>query len=341
MVNEATMLAAVFEGQGQLALKQVPVPRLAQPEDVLLQVEGAGICGTDVHILEVPPGHPATPGAVLGHEYVARVLEVGEGVVHLRPGDRVVVAPNLYCGLCPACQEGRPNQCADFTTLGIYLNGGFARYNVAPERALHRIADRVPLEDAVFTELLSCVVGGTSKVKVQPGEKVAILGAGPVGLMFALFFRAAGAGQVILSDVAPFRLELARRAGFDTVNAREQDTVAAIREATGGGADVVVDAVGSLFAQAVEVAAVGGRIVLFGMNQQARPQVSQYDITRKDLTVYGSFIGINTFPQTIKLLESGVLKPSVFLTHKLPLAEIEKGLDAMRAGEAIKVLIVP
>jgi len=103
----------------------------------------------------------------------------------------------------------------------------------------------------------------------------------------------------------------------------------------------VVDAVGALFGQAIEVAAVGGKIVLFGMNQQARPAISQYDITRKELTVYGTFIGINTFPTTIKMLESGVIKPSVFLTHQLPLADIEKGFAAMRAGEAIKVLIIP
>jgi (R,R)-butanediol dehydrogenase/meso-butanediol dehydrogenase/diacetyl reductase len=341
MTAKKTMLAAVFEGQGKLSLKKVAVPGIATPEDVLLQVEGAGICGTDVHILEVPPGHPATPGAILGHEYVARVLEVGEAVTHFKPGDRVVVAPNLYCGLCPACQQGRPNQCADFTTLGIYLNGGFAKYNVAPERALHKIADSVPIEDAVFTELLSCVVGGTSRVKLQPGESVAILGAGPVGLMFAVFFKAAGAGRIILSDIAPYRLKLAQDAGFDTVNAKEKDSTAYIRERTSGGADVVVDAVGALFSQAIDVAAVGGRVVLFGMNQTAKPAVSQYDITRKDLTVYGSFIGINTFPTTIKMLESGVLKPSVFLTHKLPLAEIEKGFAAMRAGQAIKVLILP
>ena len=341
MTAKKTMLAAVFEGQGKLNLKRVAVPSLATSEDVLLEVEGAGICGTDVHILEVPPGHPATPGAILGHEYVARVLEVGEAVTHFKPGDRVVVAPNLYCGLCPACQQGRPNQCADFTTLGIYLNGGFAKYNVAPERALHKIADSVPIEDAVFTELLSCVVGGTGRVRLQPGETVAILGAGPVGLMFAVFFKAAGAGKIILSDVAPYRLKLAQDAGFDVVNAKEKDSTAYIRERTAGGADVVVDAVGSLFSQAIDVAAVGGKVVLFGMNQTAKPAVSQYDITRKDLTVYGSFIGINTFPTTIKMLESGVLKPSIFLTHKYPLAEIEKGFAAMRAGQAIKVLILP
>lgn len=335
------MLAAVFEGEGRLSLKQVPVPAIQKPDDVLLQVEGAGICGTDVHILEVPPGHPATPGAILGHEYVGQVLAVGAGVKNLRPGDRVVVAPNLYCGLCAYCRAGRPNQCQDFTTLGIYLNGGFARYNVAPERACHKIKPDLPTDEAVFTELLSCVIGGTERVRLQPGESVAVLGAGPVGLMFALAFKAAGAGKLIVTDVSPYRLEFARRIGVDAALDAHGDIVTAIRNLTAGGADVVVDAVGSLFPQAVPVATKGGKIVLFGMNQQARPTVSQYDVTRNELTVYGTFIGINTFPVAIKMLESGVLRPSVLISHRLPLARIAEGIELLRRGEAIKVVVTP
>jgi len=162
-----------------------------------------------------------------------------------------------------------------------------------------------------------------------------------VGLIFALCFRAAGAGQIILTDVAPQRLAAAERAGFITLDARQGDPVAAIRERTEGGADVVVDAVGTLLDQAVAAAAVWGRVVLFGMNQQAQPTVRQYDITRRELTLYGTFIGVHTFPTAIQMVESGVLRPSVFLTHTLPLAEIERGLEAMRRGEAIKVLIRP
>jgi len=338
---EPTMLAAVFEGEGRLALKQMPVPTIQKPDDVLLQVEGAGICGTDVHILEVPPGHPATPGAILGHEYVGRVLEIGAGVKNLRPGDRVVVAPNLYCGLCAYCRAGRPNQCQDFTTLGIYLNGGFARYNVAPERACHQIKPDLPTDEAVFTELLSCVIGGTERVRLQPGESVAVLGAGPVGLMFALAFKAAGAGKLIVTDVSPYRLEFARKIGVDAALDARGDIVTAIRNLTNGGADVVVDAVGALFPQAVQVATKGGKIVLFGMNQQARPTVSQYDITRNELTIYGTFIGINTFPVAIKMLESGVLRPSVLISHRLSLARLAEGIELLRRGEAIKVVVTP
>jgi (R,R)-butanediol dehydrogenase/meso-butanediol dehydrogenase/diacetyl reductase len=337
-----TMLAAVFEGEGKLAIKEMPVPRIEKEGQVLLEVEGCGICGTDVHILDVPPGHPATPGTILGHEYVGRVKEVGPGVVNLLPGDRVVVAPNLYCGLCAYCRAGRPNQCESFTTLGVYLHGGFAKYNLAPESACFKISPDLPLEEAAFTELLSCCVGGSERVRLQPGETVAVLGCGPVGLVFILIFKAAGAGKIIASDISPFRLDYARKVGADiVVNPREQDLPAVVHEATGLGADVVVDAVGSLLGQAVDVACKGGKIVLFGMDQQARPQVSQYDATRNELTVYGTFIGINTFPTAIKMLQSGAVRPSVLLSEVLPVSEFPEALELLRAGEAIKIIITP
>ncbi|MCL6432536.1 MAG: alcohol dehydrogenase catalytic domain-containing protein [Anaerolineae bacterium] len=339
---EGTMLAVVFAGPGEPRLEQRPVPTVRAPDDVLLEVEGAGICGTDLHILEDPPGHPATRGVILGHEYVGRVVEAGPAVADLRPGDRVVVAPNLACGFCAACLAGRPNQCARFTTLGIYLDGGFARYNVAPRRALHRISPELPTEEAVFAELLSCIVGGTARTGLEPGEDVAILGGGPVGLLFALVLRGMGAGRIFVVDLVPRRLEAAAWIGCEPVDARSGGAVAQIRERTGGrGVDVAVDAVGSLFDQAVDVAAVGGRVVLFGMNDRARPAVHQYDITRRELSVLGTYIGTHTFPKAIRMLERGVVRPSVLLSAAMPLSEAPQAFDLLRRGEAIKIMLRP
>ncbi len=339
---EKTMLAAVFVGPGRLEMQERPVPQVRAADEVLLEVEGAGICGTDLHILEVPPGHPATPGAILGHEYVGRVLAVGSAVSDYQPGDRAVVAPNLACGSCAACLAGRPNQCGHFTTLGIYLDGGFARYNVAPRGTLHRISHELPVEEAVFAELLSCVIGGSSRTGLEPGEDVAILGAGPVGLVFALVLRAMGAGRIFASDMVPLRLEMAGRIGCEPIDVRQGNAVEQIRERTGGeGVQVVIDAVGSLADQAVDVAAVGGRVVLFGMNDRARPALHQYDVTRKELSLLGTFIGIHTFPKAIRMLERGVVKPSVLLSAVVPLAEAPAAFERLRRGEAIKIMLKP
>jgi len=336
------MPAIVFQGEGRWALEERSVPAVRNPDDVLLQVEACGICGTDLHILEVPPGHPATPGVILGHEVIGRVVEAGPAVTHLRPGDRVAVAPNLYCGVCRFCQRGLYNHCERFTTLGIFLDGGLAPYEVAPARALFPISPEVPLERAIFTEVLSTVVGGTLHARLHPGETAVVLGCGPVGLLFLQIFRASGAGSLIAADIAPFRLAFARRAGADhAVNPREQDLEAVVREVTGIGADVVVDAVGALMGTALRLVRPGGTVILFGMNAQARAEIAQYDITRREIRVVGSYVGRHTFPLAIRMLERGVIQPEALVTHRLPLSRFGEGLEALRRGEAVKVMVIP
>ena len=337
-----TMLAAVFEGQGKLALKEAPVPRVEQATDVLLEVEAASICGTDCQILNVPPGHPATDGAVLGHEYVAKVLEPGSDVSHLKPGDRVVIDPNLTCGLCGYCRMGLPNMCENMTTLGIYINGGFAKYNVAPARALHPISQELSTDIAIFAEPFSCVVNGANKLALRPGESVLILGAGPIGLYYTALLKAAGAGRIIVAEVKDMRQDMARAMGADlVVNPLQENLPDVIRDLTGIGVDAAVDAVGSLLADALICTRRGARILLFGMNSNARHELRQYDITREEKQLIGTFIANHTFPATIKLLESGQLPLDKLITHRIKLENIFEGMDVMRSGDAIEVIVTP
>lgn len=335
----STMLAAVLAREGVLELQQRPVPQLTHPADVLLQVEGCGICGTDLHILQSPPGHPATHGSILGHEFIGRIVEAGSGVTTLRPGQRVAVAPNISCGLCASCKAGRPNHCADFTTLGIFRDGGLAAYAVAPERACHPMADHVAFEDAIWVEVLSCVVNSVDTVKALPGESVLVIGGGPTGALHALLF-AAGGAAVIVADMSEDRLEVLRAAGITrTINPGRQELADALRSFVPEGADVVVDCVGNQLDAAVDLVRTGGRISLFGMNSHARPAVRQNTITRNELTVYGSYVGVNTFPRAIAILERGVIRPSVLISAVLPLDQIAGGLDLLRSGSAMKVAI--
>ncbi|MFQ5835635.1 MAG: alcohol dehydrogenase catalytic domain-containing protein [bacterium] len=336
------MLAAVFEGEGELALKEIPVPQIKTEDEVLLEVEAASICGTDVHILEVPPGHPATPGTILSHEYVGRVLEMGKGVSQFKAGDRVVVDPNLKCGSCSYCKMGMPNMCENMTTLGIFIDGGFASYNVAPAKALHPISPHLPSELAVFAEPLSCVVNATQKLHIHPGESVVVLGAGPIGLLFTQIFKASGAGKILVSEISEYRARFAQESGATRVmNPLKEDLEAVVKDETGLGADVVVDAVGVLFKVAMGIVRRGGQVLLFGQNYQARAEVAQNDITRNELIILGSFIAKFTFPPTIKIIESRVLNLEKLITHRLPLSEIHQGLEAMRNQKAIKVVITP
>ena len=336
------MLAAVFEGKGRLNLKEVLTPEIKKPDEVLLQVERASICGTDMRILEVPPGHPATEGVILSHEYTGKVLEVGEAVTQFKKGDRVVVDPNITCGNCSYCKMGIPNMCENMTTLGIFINGGFARYNVAPAKVLHKISADLLSELAVFTEPLSCVVSATQRLKVHPGEVVVVLGAGPIGLLFIQMFKASGAGKIIVSEISEYRAKFACESGASrVVNPLKDNLERIVKEETIVGADVVVDAVGTLFRSAMAIVRRGGRILLFGQNYQARAQMAQNDITRNELTVMGSFIARFTFPFAIRIIESEVLDLEKLITHRFPLEDVHKGIEIMRKGEAIKVIITP
>ncbi len=338
----ATMQAVVFNGDGKWGVEAAPLPRINSDDDVLLRVERASICGTDIHILSSPPGHPATPGSILGHEYVATVVDAGAGVSHLGPGDRVVIDPNITCGLCRYCRMGMSNVCENKTTLGIFCHGGLAEFNLAPAITLHKISSDVPPERATLAEPLSCVLHAFEKTALTPGESVAILGAGPIGLMFLMLFKSAGAGKVILVEPVEFRRSAAEAFGADGVLDPKTDNVAAeINAATSVGADIVIDAAGTLLPEALQIVRPGGRVILFGMNQHAERTVNQYYPTRNEVTIHGSCIQLTAFPKVVRLLEAGILPLEKLVTHRLKLDRIGEGFEAMRAGEAIKVVAEP
>lgn len=336
------MRCAVFHGPGDLRVERRPNPEIRQDGDVLLRVEAASICGTDLHILADPPGHPATPGCILGHEYIGEIVGAGDGVEGLRTGDRVVVDPNITCGKCAYCRQGAANLCLNMTTLGIFLDGGFAEYNVAPAHALYSISKQAPLEQAIFAEPLSCVLNGYRQSGLKIGDSVVILGAGPIGLLFLLLFRMGGAARVAMAEISQRRARMAMEAGADAVwNPREGELAARVKEWSGTGADIVVDTVGSLLGDALRLVRRGGRVVLFGMNQQAAPAVNQYEVTRHQISIVGSFIAGGTFPQTVRTLESGRLPLGKLITHHIGLEGIPGILPALGSGEAVEVVIRP
>ncbi len=330
----------IFRGNGVLEYVERDAPQIETADDVLVQIEACGICGTDLNILAVPPAHKAPPGIVIGHEGVGIVKAIGPAVQSVRPGDRVVIANRLTCGKCDYCRRGLDNQCINYQTIGTTIDGAFAPTLRAPARALWKIDPSVPRDDAALFEPLSCAVGSVKRAPFQPGDNVAIIGAGPMGLLFALLYRTLGAGKIILLDMAPYRLEFAQEMGMDAaINVAQVDAAAEVKRFTGLGADIVVDAVGNQLGQAIQLARRGGQVILFGLRPHDNPPVNQYTITRYDLTVHGTFVGLHPFAQTIQLLESRRVQPSVLVTHRLPLAELERGVELMRTQQAMKVLI--
>jgi threonine dehydrogenase-like Zn-dependent dehydrogenase len=334
------MLAAVFKGGGVVRLEDVPEPMVEQADDVIIEVEACGICGTDLQILNVPPGHPANAGVVMGHEFIGRVSAVGSNANGVAVGQRVTVDPDPKCGACRYCRAGRPASCEVVRSLGIFRDGALARYVKAPAGAVFPISDGPPPALAALIEPLACVVNGVNKGNPRPGESAIIFGAGAIGCLFLAMFKAAGAGPIIVVEPQAPRAKVALAVGADFV-VSPAELAERRPELLPGGADVLVDAVGTQFATAIDHAALGGRIVLFGQNLSARPQIHQYTITERSLSVLGSYVTAFTFPTAIRLVEGGSLPLAPIVTDVLPLERLAEGIDLLRSGTATKVVITP
>ena len=336
------MLAGVFEKPGSVALQEKEMPTLKSDLDVKIKVLAASICGTDVHILSDPPGHPATTGIIQGHEYMGEVVEIGKNVKSVNIGDRVIVDPTTTCGSCYFCEIGKPNMCEHSSALGIFLDGGWAPYSVVPSKNVFKISKEVAPEIAVLAEPLSCVIHGSERVNVQPGDSVVIVGAGPMGQLFTQVLKAAGAAKIICVDFSDYRLDYSKKSGATyIVNPKNEDLVKAVKEITKVGADVVVDCVGTLLDQCMSLVRHGGQILLVGMNEHANPQIKQYDLVRNEITIKGTYIQSYDFPKVVKILESSLLNLESLITHKISLSKINDGIDTMRKGEAIKIIVYP
>ena len=343
------MLAAVFEGNGKLVLQERPKPVIRKPDDVLLKVTGVGICGTDLHILQVPAAHPATVGSILGHEFTGTVVEVGSAVTGYQPGDAVLVDPHPGCGQCPQCQQGRPDQCIPLyknghcQTIGIFSDGAMTSYAIVPKYSLFKINSKVPSHLRALAEPMGCVYSATQKLKVQPGDTVTILGAGPIGLLFTCFLKASGAAKVIVAEPSEYRRNLAKECGATrVVNPKQEDLEQVVLGETGGeGTDVVVEAVGPLINQTLKLVKAGGKVLQFGHDELARPEIQVAEIVRKEITIHGAFIGKFALEKVARIIESGVMPLDKIVSHQLPLSKVHEGLDLLRQGKAIKIILHP
>ncbi len=339
---DGKMRAAVFEGNGVLVIKEVDIPRITKPDDVIAEIETCSICGTDVHIMSVPPGYVAKPGTILGHELVAKVVEVGDKVTSLKVGDRIVTNPNDYCGVCEYCQHNLPNLCKNIIPMGIGADGGFAEYVRVSEKVAHKISDNLPAEIAAFAEPLACLMNAKNKIPVNPGDSVLIIGAGAIGLLFVQVLKASGAYPIIVSEPAPLRRDYAKKCGADfVVDPFSENLEQFVHEKTGVGVDYAIDVVGSQIWEGIKAVRKGGTVLLFGFDGKAKPCFEQYHITNREIAVLGTWIANASFPQAVKILESGMLDLMPLVTHKLPLDKTDDGIQILRKGEGIEILIYP
>jgi len=298
------MRAVVISKPGRAAVAEITPPQTTAPTDVLIRTLAVGICGSDVGIFRGKSPFVTYP-RIPGHELAGEVVAVGRDVTHIAPGARVVVDPVISCGSCYACRVGRANCCANLRVVGVHVDGGMAEYLAVNRKQVYPVSNSLPPHLAVMCEPMSIGLQACVRGRICEDDKLVIIGAGSIGLMVLLAAKAKGA-QVLISDIVPYRLQLAEEFGADrTVNSQQSDLFAAVSRFTDGeGASVVIEAVGapSTISQAFSLACAAGRVVILGITNQSIEFPLQKIIGR-ELDVYGSRVNNGLFPQAIEMVE--------------------------------------
>jgi L-iditol 2-dehydrogenase len=343
------MRAAVLTAPRELELVERPVPTVGAGQ-VLVRVQAVGVCGSDVHYFR--DGHIGnrviTEPLVLGHEFAGEVAEVGPEVTGCKPGDRVAVDPTLPCGKCAMCRQGFVHVCPSVDFSGTPpTDGGYQEYFVAAGANLHRLPDSLSFEEGAMVEPLAVAVHAVGLLSIQPEEKVAILGAGCIGLTVLQVLLTKGANVVLHSEPLPFRRELAQKLGADTViNPDDQNAVEAALDLTDGlGPDVVFECAGTETTpqQALDMCRPRGRMAWIGIPPGDDIPVSVHEARRKELTIFMARRFLGTYPQAIEMAAAGRADVACLVTHRFGLADTEaafKLVDVYGDG-VVKAVIEP
>jgi alcohol dehydrogenase len=344
------MKALVYHGPGLRSWEEKPDPTVQAPTDAVVRIDSATICGTDLHILkgDVPE---VQPGTILGHEAVGTVVETGAAVTTLEPGDRVLVSCITSCGRCAFCKQGHYGLCTGGGgwILGHLIDGLQAEYARVPfaDTSVYKVPDELTDEQVLFLAdiLPTAYEIGVLNGGVGPGDTIAIVGAGPIGLATVLTAKLYTPGKIVAIDLAGSRLEKASEFGADvTINNGEEDAVERMMELTGGlGADVAVEAVGvpATFELCTELVRPGGRIANVGVH--GHPATLHLEkLWIRDVTITTGLVDTVTTPRLLKLIAEGRLDATPFATHRFPLEETMSAYDTFAAAaetDALKVVL--
>jgi threonine dehydrogenase-like Zn-dependent dehydrogenase len=342
--------AVTFQAPGEVRVEEKPDPEPSEPDEALVRVTAAGVCGSDLHILH--GRHPVEPGFTLGHEFTGEVVTVGDGVSRVAPGDRVTGSFVTACGHCFFCDRGQFHHCIDQRIFGHGkisgdLQGAQAEQLVVPraDMTLRNVPDGLADDVALFAgDVMNTGVFAVRSAGVQPGDSVVILGMGPVGLCTVQAARYAGAELVLAVDGVSERLEMAQRFGATPVHLTEQDPRAEIKAHTEGrGADVGVEAVGTPEALdlAIRLTRRAGKLAIIGVH--GKPcEVHMGLLWNKSLTVTTGLANVLAhFDDTLSLLAAGELDPSPLVDRRLPLEQAPEAYAAYDRREALKIVLTP
>jgi L-iditol 2-dehydrogenase len=341
------MKAAVLHAKRDLRVEERPQPSPTGTQ-VLIRVRAVGVCGSDVHYyteMRIGDQVIAKPQAV-GHEFAGEVAAVGPKVEHFKVGDRICVEPGLSCGKCRQCREGRPNCCPNVIFYGTPpVEGALQEFVLADQEQCTLLPAGMSFAEAAMLEPLQVGVHAFNLVPCVPGDWVAIVGAGSIGLSCLAMVRAAGATRIIVTDKLDYRLALAKKLGAThTVNVEREDALAAVKKITDGqGADVVYEATNSVkgLPQAVALARIAGRVAAIGI-----PPVDEIPLPasfprRKQLTVQFIRRSAHSIRQALELVATGKIDVKPWITHRFPLARVKEAFDLVDAyGDGVLKTVI-
>ena len=337
------MKASRFLGNKTFAVTDLPTPH-AGPGELVLRNQVCGVCGTDVHIYHGEPGSAdVNPPVVLGHEYSGEVVEVGEGVTGFAVGDHVTVDPNIYCGHCAYCQNGKKQLCPSMEAIGVTRDGGFAQYSRIPASQAFKLEPTVPWEAAAMAEPLACCLHGIDLAGIQVGDKVCVVGGGAIGLLMVQLAKLSGASQIVLSEPNEKRrqvgLQLGANAALDPTRPAAQEAFAQVLD---GGANVVIECVGNVPAvkSAFQFAGKGATVLLFSVPKvDATFDLPLFDVYKKELTIKGSFVNPDTHARAVALINSGKVDFGPIITHRFTLDQLPEAIAMQMSDASIKVVV--
>lgn len=336
------MKAVVLTGRDMVRLVDLPPPRIEGPEDVLVQMEAVSLCETDAKILDgtVAPWRLPIP---IGHEGAGTVIKVGKDVKNIVPGNRVLIDPNIYDATCFACRSGFSNLCSNGGLMGRDVDGVFQQILRVPCRNVFQLPETIPQVIAPLLQPFSTVIHGHNQVEIDPGNVVAVLGLGVVGLMLAQVAKLRGA-QVIGVDIAPAKLQLAKTLGIDaTVNSLEIDPLAEVMSWTEGkGADVVIEAAGlpDLLQKGIQMLRPRGALLQFGISTKDA-SFNMYNAYIKELVMKGTRSSLpQDIQQAIKIVRQGRIDLSYLVSKVFKFEQIDEAIRFFHdRARALKVII--
>ena len=338
------MRAATFEAIGKpLAIETVSDPTPGEGE-LVLRVRGCGICGSDLHVSELPGA--LARGTVMGHEFAGEVAAVGRGVGGFREGDRVCALPAIGCGRCAACLTGDVMGCPRLRATGFgEIGGGYAEYVVVGEHETLRLPERVAPADGALVEPLAVGLHAVDEAKLRTGEDVLVVGAGPVGLAVAMWAKQLGAREVVVSDFVASRREMAARMGATTlVDPAEEDVREAFERAAGHAPTTIFECVGvpGLLQQCIGLAPRRARIVVAGVCMQPDTIVPVAASVKALCLQFVSYYRRGDFALTLDMLGAGRIDPFPMVTDRIGLDALPEAFEALRTPQhQCKVIVEP